>query len=185
MKQQILLVSGSAQQESVNERYLAVFDRLITKDPGYQTKTVRLRTLELPLFLGYVTSRSQAVGKWRTAVEEADGLVLATPEYDHALPAVLKNAFEHLDGSKGLENKPVLLFGASTGQFGTLQAQHSIYPILRTYKAWLLPPELYIARADKIIDGNDQVTDERVRQRITELTALFLRSVTVLRQLRD
>ncbi len=184
MKQKILLISGSAQHESLNERFLAVFERLIGANPGFEPKTIRLRTLDLPLFLGYETSRGQAVEKWRAAVEEADGFVLATPEYDHALPAVLKNAFEHLDGSNGLENKPVLLFGASTGQFGTLQAQHSIYPILRTYKAWLLPHELFIPRGDKIIDGDERVTDEKVNQRITELTTLFLRSVEVLRQLR-
>ena len=184
MKQRILLISGSGQHESLNERYLSVFENLIAKNPSFTTKTARLRTMGLPLFLGYETSRGQVVEKWRAMVEEADGFVLASPEYDHALPAVLKNAFEHLDGTKGLENKSVLLFGASTGQFGTLQAQHSIYPILRTYKAWLLPHELFIPRADKIIDGDERVTDERVKQRITELTELFLRSVEVLRQLR-
>ena len=184
MKSKILLINGSAQEPSLNERYLSFVENIIKKEEGFEIKNVSMRTLGLPLFLGEETSRGNSVEKWREIVEWADGFVLASPEYDHALPAVLKNSFEHLDG-KGYKDKPVMLIGATPGQFGTVQAQHSIYPILRTYGAWLLPDEIFIPKANKKIDGNNVITDDMVSKRIKEITLKLLRSVEVLRQLRE
>ncbi|MEX1051906.1 MAG: NADPH-dependent FMN reductase [Patescibacteria group bacterium] len=183
MKQKILLICGSAQEPSLNEQYLEIVQKYIDQHEGYETKTVRMRTVGLPLFLGYETSRGAAVEKWRQSVAWADGFVIASPEYDHALPAVLKNSFEHLDGV-GYRDKPVFLLGATTGRGGTLQAQHSLYPILRTYGAWLMPDELFIPQADKQIDGDGRIISEALAKRVEELTAKFLRAVEVLRQLR-
>jgi NAD(P)H-dependent FMN reductase len=131
------------------------------------------------LFLGYETARGPAVEKWRETVAWADGYILASPEYNHALPAALKNAFEHLDGTDGMKDKPIFLLGCSTGQFGTLQAQHSLYPIFRTYSLWLMPDEMFIPRADQKIDGEDKIVDEKLAQRIESLTEKFLRTVKV------
>ncbi len=183
MKYKILLICGSAQEPSLNEKYLSVVEQHIATHSSFEVKTVYMRTVGLPLFLGYETSRGAAVEKWRETVSWADGFVVASPEYDHALPAVLKNSFEHLDGV-GYRDKPVFLLGATTGRGATLQAQHSIYPILRTYGAWLMPDELFIPQADKQIDGNGRITSDGLAKRIEELTAKFLRSVEVLRQLR-
>ena len=183
MKNKILIINGSAQEPLLNERYLSFIERVIKKEEGFEAKNISLRSLGLPLFLGNETSRGKTVEKWREVVEWADGFIIASPEYDHALPAVLKNSFEHLDG-KGYRDKPVMLIGATPGQFGTVQAQHSIYPILRTYGAWLVPDEVFIPRADKKIDGDDKITDETVSEKISSVTISFLRSVEVLQQLR-
>jgi len=177
MKHKILVINGSAQEPSVNDRYLNFIERLIEENDDFEFKRANVRTLRLPLFLGYETSRGVAVERWRETVEWADGYILASPEYDHALPAALKNAFEHLDGTKALNDKPIFLLGCSTGQFGTLQAQHSLYPIFRTYKMWLMPDELFIPRADQKIDGNDKITDEKLAGRIKDLTEKFFRVV--------
>ncbi|MEX1123848.1 MAG: NADPH-dependent FMN reductase [Patescibacteria group bacterium] len=176
MTNKILLICGSAQEPSLNEKYLEIIEKNIAQRDGFETKVVRMRNLGLPLFLGYETSRGAAVEKWRETVAWADGFVIASPEYDHALPAVLKNSFEHLDGV-GYRDKPVMLLGATTGRGGTLQAQHSLYPILRTYGAWLMPDELFIPRADKQIDGDGRVVEPALAKRIEELTGKFLYSV--------
>jgi len=184
MKHRILLINGSAQEPSINERYLSWVERKIPRDE-MEVKRANLRYLRLPLFLGYETSRGDAVERWREMVGWADGYVLASPEYDHALSAVLKNAFEHLDGTDLTHNKPMMLFGSSPGQFGTVQAQHSIYPILRTYKIWLLPDELFISRADQKIDGDDNITDQQLAARVTELTEKFVKAVKLFGKFAD
>ncbi|MFJ4682960.1 NADPH-dependent FMN reductase [Streptomyces sp. NPDC088789] len=43
---------------------------------------------------GRAACPSPAVGRFRRAVAECDGLVIATPEYNHSLPGVLKNAID-------------------------------------------------------------------------------------------
>lgn len=177
MKYKILTINGSAQEPSINDRYLGFIEQIINKNDDFEFKRANVRTLRLPLFLGYETSRGVAVEKWRELVGWADGYILASPEYNHALPAALKNAFEHLDGTDVMKNKPVFLLGCSTGQFGTLQAQHSLYPIFRTYSMWLMPDEMFIPRADQVIDGNDQITDNKLFKRIGDLTNKFLQTV--------
>ncbi len=54
----------------------------------------------------------------------ADGVIIATPEYDHAIPAVLKSALEWISyTSQALTDKPVLIVGASHGTLGSSRAQ--------------------------------------------------------------
>jgi NAD(P)H-dependent FMN reductase len=177
MKHKILTINGSAQEPSINDRYLNFIESIIEQNREFEFKRANIRTLRLPLFLGYETSRGLAVEKWREMMDWADGYILASPEYDHALPAALKNAFEHLDGTDVMKEKPVFLLGCSTGQFGTLQAQHSLYPIFRTYKMWLMPDEMFIPRADQKIDGHDRITDETLAKRVSDLTAKFQETI--------
>ncbi|GKX67690.1 NADPH-dependent FMN reductase [Inconstantimicrobium mannanitabidum] len=62
---------------------------------------------------------------------KADGVIIATPEYDHAIPAVLKSALEWISyTSQALTNKPVLIVGASLGTLGSSRAQAHLRQIL-------------------------------------------------------
>lgn len=61
----------------------------------------------------------------------ADGVIIATPEYDHAIPAVLKSALEWISyTSQALTDKPVLIVGASHGSLGSSRAQAHLRQIL-------------------------------------------------------
>lgn len=61
----------------------------------------------------------------------ADGVIIATPEYDHAIPAVLKSALEWISyTSQALTDKPVLIVGASLGTLGSSRAQAHLRQIL-------------------------------------------------------
>lgn len=62
---------------------------------------------------------------------QADGVIIATPEYDHAIPAVLKSALEWISyTSQALTDKPVLIVGASHGSLGSSRAQAHLRQIL-------------------------------------------------------
>lgn len=62
---------------------------------------------------------------------KADGVIIATPEYDHAIPAVLKSALEWISyTSQALIDKPVLIVGASHGILGSSRAQTHLRQIL-------------------------------------------------------
>jgi len=68
----------------------------------------------------------EAVGALKAAIGEADALVIATPEYNHSIPGVLKNALDWASrppGETPLHGKPVAIMGASTGSWGTVRAQ--------------------------------------------------------------
>jgi chromate reductase len=179
----LVFISGSAQESSLNERFLLNVWRKIKESSDYDLELLSLRTLNLPLFIGYESSKDKRVDRLRAIISEADGYVIACPEYHHALPAILKNMFEHLQGSE-MNNKPVLLFGATTGQFGTVRSQHSFYGTLRAFQAWLVPLEVFISRADTVINHKDEITEPSVEKRLDQAIDLFVKAVKLLSQLR-
>src|SRR5699024_7809212 len=75
-------------------------------------------------------------------ISAADGVIFATPEYDHSIPAVLKNAIEWLSyTTRPLIDKPVMIIGASLGALGTSRAQAHLRQILEApeLKALIMP----------------------------------------------
>ncbi len=73
----------------------------------------------------------EAVAALSQKILNADGVIMATPEYDHAIPAVLKSALEWISyTSQALTDKPVLIVGASHGMLGSSRAQAHLRQIL-------------------------------------------------------
>lgn len=73
----------------------------------------------------------EKVAELSDKILKADGVIIATPEYDHAIPAVLKSALEWISyTSQALIDKPVLIVGASLGTLGSSRAQAHLRQIL-------------------------------------------------------
>ncbi|MFT8348971.1 NADPH-dependent FMN reductase [Clostridium saccharoperbutylacetonicum] len=73
----------------------------------------------------------EKVAELSDKILKADGVIIATPEYDHAIPAVLKSALEWISyTSQALIDKPVLIVGASLGILGSSRAQAHLRQIL-------------------------------------------------------
>lgn len=91
------------------------------------------------------------------AVATADAVVFATPEYNQAIPGVIKNAIGWLSRpavGTPLRGKPVAVTGATTGSWETRLAQKRLRGTLLACGVWLLPtPVLFAARAGS--DGWD------------------------------
>lgn len=75
----------------------------------------------------------EATEKWIEDIKNADGVILATPEYDHAIPAALKSALEWLGSHAGpdvMKMKPAAVVGTSYGIQGSSRAQEDAREIL-------------------------------------------------------
>src|SRR3546814_4445951 len=84
----------------------------------------------------------QSVADLKEAIAKADGLLLATPEYNNSIPGVFKNAIDWAsrppaDIPRVFAAKPVAVIGASPGGFGTILAQDAWLSVLRTLGAQL------------------------------------------------
>ena len=108
------------------------------------------------------------------ATTRADGLLIATPEYNHSIPGVLKNAIDWLSRSsvgEPLIGKPIALMGASSGQWGTRLSQAALRQTLTSTEALVMPaPMLFVREAARIYDDSGRLVDERTR---TSLAALL------------
>lgn len=73
----------------------------------------------------------EKVAELSDKIFKADGVIIATPEYDHTIPAVLKSALEWISyTSQALTDKPLLIVGASLGTLGSSRAQAHLRQIL-------------------------------------------------------
>jgi NAD(P)H-dependent FMN reductase len=102
----------------------------------------------------------------------ADGLLIATPEYNHSIPGVLKNAIDWAtrppaDIGRVFRGRPVALMGATTGQGGTALAQAAWLPVVRALgmRPWF-DARLQITGAAKVFDSEGRVTDDKALDRI-------------------
>ncbi|HUG53853.1 MAG TPA: NADPH-dependent FMN reductase [Vicinamibacteria bacterium] len=113
----------------------------------------------------------------KRAITEADGLLIASPEYNYGVPGVLKNAIDWASrppGKSPLSGKPAALMGASMGMGGTIRAQLQLrQAFLFTETHVLLKPEVYVARAQDKIDADGRLTHEPTLAIIRQLLESF------------
>ena len=101
----------SLRAASINTTLLRVASRLAP--PGISVDLFR-RLGELPLFNPDIEATDPlAVADLRTRLIEADGVLIASPEYAHGVTGVIKNALDWMVGCEAFVNKPIALFNAS------------------------------------------------------------------------
>lgn len=172
----IIGVAGSLRRRSLNRALLRAACELTPAMLSIDVQTLD----DLPLFNEDLESGGPPlpVERLRSAVRAADGLLLVTPEYNHGVPGVLKNAVDWLSQplrQSALEQKPVAMMGASTGQAGTARSQSQLrQAFVLTNSPVLQQPEVLIGRAHEKFDGEGRLTDPRTR----EFVALFLARLT-------
>ena len=170
----LLCLAGSLRRDSWNRRLLTAAVRMAP------------RGLELSLFeeLAAVpifnedTEQVEAAGvhQLRSAVAMADGLLVATPEYNHSFPGVLKNAIDWLSrGSPSvLVDKPVAIIGATAGRWGTRLAQAALRQVFAATEARVMPaPMLFVPHASECFDVDGQLSDPKLAKALSGVIDAF------------
>ena len=123
----LLGLAGSFREGSFNRGLLRAAAELTPE--GVELVEFDLRGL--PFYDGDLEAAGdpESVTDLKEAIRDADGLVIATPEYNRGLPAVLKNAIDWASRpalASPLAGKPVAIMGATTGFGGTARAQQQL-----------------------------------------------------------
>jgi len=144
---------------------------------------LRIETIDgIPLYNGDVETNEgipQRVADLKKAVAGADGVLLATPEYNNSIPGVFKNAVDWLsrppsDVKSVFGGKAVAIMGASPGGFGTVLSQNAWLPVLRTLgtNPWF-GGRMMVSRAASVFDESGKMTDEAIRKQLLEFLKGF------------
>jgi NAD(P)H-dependent FMN reductase len=174
--------SGSLRQHSYNTALLREAAALMPADSKLDLLSIR----EFPLYNGDDEAAHgvpDVVARLKDAIAAADGLLLATPEYNNSIPGVAKNALDWLtrpaaDIPRVFAGKPVAIVGASPGGFGTILAQNAWLPIWRTLGADLWTGgRLLVSRAGSAFDVNGKIVDESVRETLRKFLDGFVAKV--------
>lgn len=152
---------GSLAGDSINRVLAGALVRLAPDD--LQLTEIPIR--DLPLYnrddeLSPVT----AVTDFKRAIEDSDGLLFVSPEYNRSIPGALKNAIDWGSrpwGSNSFARKPTGIIGASVGAIGTAVMQSSMRSVLSFLDApQLNAPEAYITFKPEVYGPDGEVKDE-------------------------
>jgi NAD(P)H-dependent FMN reductase len=113
------------------------------------------------------------VRAWNKKVKEADAFIVLTPEYNHSVPAVLKNAIDSVWLSFGFRNKPVAAVGYSNGVGGGIRAIEHLAQVFLEAEAVPLRNTVVIPFAGAAFDDQDEPvsleTDIRLQVMLDDL----------------
>jgi chromate reductase, NAD(P)H dehydrogenase (quinone) len=113
-------------------------------------------------------------------IEEADALLIATPEYNASVPGALKNALDWASRpfpENVLRQKPCAVIGASTGLFGAVWAQAEVRKALKASGAHVLESELPVGLADGAFTEDGDLVDVELTARLRDLLSDLVREV--------
>src|SRR5262245_51104819 len=168
----VLGVVGSLRSDSHNRRLLGAAAELLP--PGAEfIEFTGLKAIP-PFDEDDEGAPGSAVESWRAAIEQADALLFATPEYNHSIPGALKNAVDWASrpfATAALRNKPVATIGASTGMFGAVWAQAELRKSLAAAGARVIDRELPVPDAENAFDTRGMLADQEQSLVLGEILA--------------
>jgi chromate reductase len=133
--------------------------------------------LRLPLYDGDLETAEgipAPVQELADQIAAADAVVIACPEYNKALPGVLKNALDWVSRTKGnpWRDKPVAIVSATGGRAGGERTQMTLRMCLLAFRPHVLPgPEVLVGQGSDQFDDDGHLTNERNRIALEELMA--------------
>lgn len=168
----VLAICGSLRDGSSNHNLLQAFHRQCPRETVWNLFAIK----ELPYFdpqLQFSSELPRSVGHFRALAAKADCIVIATPEYAHGIPGVLKNALEWLVCEETMKKSVAVLIGTSSG--GEYVRQY-LAETLRTMD--LILPEsaiLTVRSARQNISSDGEISDANLSAEIQFFVAALVR----------
>ena len=167
----IVGIAGSLRRASYNLMLLRAAADVMPEGVSLDVASIR----DIPLYDADVEADHglpEPVQQLKERIAAADGLLIATPEYNNAMPGVLKNALDWLsrppaDIPRVFRSLPTGVIGATPGLGGTILSQASWLPVLRVLG--VLPwfeGRVIVSGAGKVFDDSGRIVDAGSAERL-------------------
>ena len=175
---QIMGMPGSLREGSVNRQLLHAARLRLPAD-------VTLEVFEgigrLPLFNEDTETEPPhpAVGELRQAIDNADAVLIATPEYNGSMPGALKNALDWASRphrAAALTGKHIAVVGASPSRYGPARAQADVRKVAASIGAEVVDRALPVAAAFEAFDTDGRLADPHLECELADLLAKLVDS---------
>lgn len=160
MRRKIGIISGSLRQGANSTKIAENIAKMLEKD--YDAKIIEIK--DLPFYNEDLDADgpAQVYEAYRQELDQADGFILVTPEYNRSMSAAIKNALDvgsRPYGQSKLDNKPVAIISSSPSGIGGMAANHALRQVLVFIN--MIPmqqPEAYLANIDESFEEDGSFT---------------------------
>lgn len=170
----IVGLCGSLRTGSLNRAALKLAGQCMPAEMALEVVEWR----DVPVFDADVLAQGlpASVAAVRERIRRADGVVIATPEYNFSVPGGLKNLIDWI--SRGADQpfamKPVAILSASPGPLGGARVQYDLRKVMLFLNAMpLVKPEVFIGSASGKFDAQGHCSDETTRKFVTDQMLAF------------
>lgn len=172
----VLAFAGSLREGSYNRALLRAARTLAPGDMEIDIFDL----VNIPLYNADLDTdelRPKPVVSFKEAINAANALLIATPEYNHGISGVLKNAIDWASRPARrsvLQGKPIGIIGASQQRVGTARAQEQLKLVLEPTLCYVMPhPGVLVGEAGEKFDDQGRLADEATQKFVQE----FLQSL--------
>ncbi len=169
----IIAIAGSYRENSYNKRVLAIAADG-AREAGADVTVIDLRDYPMPVYDADMQDGGvfdENALRLQDTLNEADGFLIASPEYNASLPGGFKNAIDWASRANNkygmydvFKGKTAAMITASPGQFGGLRCLNHLRAVLTIMGIWVLPAEVAVTFVGQKFDGDGaEMTDEKMR----------------------
>lgn len=178
----VLLLPGSRRQDSINVRLLtAVKGKL--EAAGVNAELVTSEELNAPIYDGDCEAKvgvPDGIKALNTKMDQADALIVSSPEYNGFFSPLLKNTLDWMSRSQGdqpgmavFRDKPALVLAAAPGPMAAARALPHIRTQLSNLGLNVFRSQLGVGRAGSVLSESGEITDEKLEAQLSSLVNDF------------
>ena len=149
----ITIISSSVRRDRDSHRVALFFKRFIDEKKLATTEVLDLNEYRFPIFDERLTRQKDPSAKaleFAEKINDADGVIIITPEYNGGYPASIKNVIDLLYAE--WQRKPVAISTVSSGPFGASQTIISLQFVLWKMHAWVVPATFPVPNVQNAFD---------------------------------
>lgn len=171
----IIALAGSLRKDSFHQKLINEAARFALES-GAEVEMIKLADLAIPMFDEDLEAQGTPAGvqQLKDKLRAADGILLASPEYNGSITAVLKNAIDWASRTEqGAEpafaNKVTALYAASPGGLGGLRGLNHVRDILSGIGSLVLANQLAVPAIHTLLDDNGRISDPATAEKVASL----------------
>lgn len=177
MTPKILVFAGSLRQDSLSKKLARAAARM-AEAAGAEATFVDLRDYPMALYDGDVEATDgppENAFRLQALIAAQDGLIVVSPEYNHSIPALLKNTLDWVSrtprarGPNPFTGKVAGLMSTSPGALGGIQGLDHVRRVIETVGALVLPRVVALPHADQAFDTDGNIKDAHMAGRANDL----------------
>lgn len=180
-KPKILAFAGSLREHSYSKRVVKTAMKGAI-DAGADVTFVDLRSFPMPIY-NSDDHEKEGFGEnalaFQKLLDEHEGFLICSPEYNGSLPAALKNPIDWVSRPSDefkmgavFKGKVAAIMTESPGAFGGIRCLGDLRGILSILLVNVLPSEIAVGKVHEMFDGNgEEMTDEKMRKVLEDLGA--------------